>query len=471
VTIGASASSRVAVVGAGLAGLRAAHHLADRGHRVSIFEARARAGGRLAGEWHEGHWMDTAWPLVGARDRLLARWVLACGLADEMWPLRPVQTTLLRAARTTPIDALSLLGASRLLGGRLQDRMRLLRWGRLAARHAPLLDPVHPERAASLDFRSVADHVNLYFGSRALERWLAPELQALWGDSVEALSRVALLQHARSVGIGESRPGGPGLPRRPLAELVQVVCESLELHRGVSVERLDEEPAGGFRLETIDADGARAAHDFEAVVVATGPQEAARIAASLLTPAERDFFAATRERPTACVAVAIAGVQGGLPQEIRIPRSEGSAFSSLVIEPGQIEGRAPEGDSQLVALARDGVARRWTEVADDVVEKNAANALAQTIPDLGSRVKFVRVERSRLPLFEVGHYRRLDAFQQVQRDRRSLGRRLYWAGDYLSGAGFEAAVTSGWRAALSLDRDLHVGDDEAGDWIEASRAL
>ncbi|MBW2425674.1 MAG: FAD-dependent oxidoreductase, partial [Deltaproteobacteria bacterium] len=79
-TIGASASSRVAVVGAGLAGLRAAHHLADRGHRVSIFEARARAGGRLAGEWHEGHWMDTAWPLVGARDRLLARWVLACGL-------------------------------------------------------------------------------------------------------------------------------------------------------------------------------------------------------------------------------------------------------------------------------------------------------------------------------------------------------------------------------------------------------
>jgi predicted NAD/FAD-dependent oxidoreductase len=42
----------------------------------------------------------------------------------------------------------------------------------------------------------------------------------------------------------------------------------------------------------------------------------------------------------------------------------------------------------------------------------------------------------------------------VQRDRRSLGRRLYWAGDQYSGAGFEAAILSGDRAANDLAADL-----------------
>ncbi len=41
------APKRVAVIGAGLAGLVAAYELTQAGHDVSILEARARAGGRV----------------------------------------------------------------------------------------------------------------------------------------------------------------------------------------------------------------------------------------------------------------------------------------------------------------------------------------------------------------------------------------------------------------------------------------
>lgn len=451
---------RIAVVGAGLAGLRAASELARQGHEVIVFEARARAGGRVGGEWCDGHWMETAWPVLCGRDRTLERWVRECGLGDAMWPLRPVQTTLAQGGETTPVDGLSLGGAARIPGPRPWERLRLLRWSRLMARHAPRLDPARPELAASLDYRSVSDHGKLYFGERLLDAWLTPEIQGVWGDSVESLSRVALLLHCRHVGVGASRPGLPGLPRRSLSELVEAAVEGLDVRCQTAVERIEEEPAGGFRVEAIDGRDERQIEHFDGVVVAVGPRDAARLCAALLTPAERDFFAAVEERPGVSLAVALEGIDRGLPQEIRVPRREGLAISSILIEPGQLEGRAPDGASQLMAIAADGAARRWNEVADDVVAKMALASLEAVVPGLDARVKTVRVTRASLPCFAVGHYRRLARFAAVQRDRRALGRRLYWTGDYLSGPSFEAATRSGLRVAGELVADLKTFDAE-----------
>jgi hypothetical protein len=428
-----SSPRRVAVLGAGLSGLRAADELKRRGFVVTVLEARAEVGGRAGGEWCAGHWMDAAWPVLCGRDESLARWARDLGLADSLYPLRPVQTTLLQDGETTPVDGLSIRAASKISGPRLWERPKLLRWGRLMERYAPLLDPMFPERAADLDYRSMRDHVALYFGKGNLEFWLAPEVQGLYGDSVEELSRVALLLQAQSLGLGERRPGLPGLPRRPLLELAQAAAERLDIRRGTAVQRIDEEPAGGFRIETIDD---------------AGPQSDG------LTPAEQDFFHAVALRTAVSLSVAIDGVEGGLPTEARIPRREGSAISSLVVEPGQPSGRVPENRSQIVALARDAFADRWAEMADDVVAKNLMSSLELAIPGIGERILTTRLGRATVPFFEVGSYRRLATFQKVQRDRRALGRRLYWAGDYLSGPSFEAASLSGLRAANALETDF-----------------
>ena len=96
-----SSSIRVAVLGAGLSGLRAAYELERRGFMVTVFEARTEVGGRAGGEWCAGHWMDAAWPVLGGRDVSLARWARDLGLGDSLYPLRPVQTMLLQAGETT----------------------------------------------------------------------------------------------------------------------------------------------------------------------------------------------------------------------------------------------------------------------------------------------------------------------------------------------------------------------------------
>jgi predicted NAD/FAD-dependent oxidoreductase len=222
------------------------------------------------------------------------------------------------------------------------------------------------------------------------------------------------------------------------------------------VVHVSEQAAGGFAVETETSEGARAEDSFEAVVVALGAREAERVTHSMLTPAERDFFAERTERTILSLSVALDGVEGGLPQEIRIPRREGSAISSLVIEPGQLGGRVPEGRSQVVALARDAFAAQWREMSGDVVSKNLLSSIELALPGIGDRVRTTHLGRARVPFFSVGSYRRLANFQKVQLDRRGLGRRLYWAGDYLAGPTFEAATLSGLRVANALitDADL-----------------
>jgi oxygen-dependent protoporphyrinogen oxidase len=449
----AGGDRRVAVLGAGLAGLRAAFELERRGFVVSVLEARAEVGGRVGGDWCAGHWMDSAWPILGGNEVSLARWARDLGFADSLLPLRPVQTMLLQGGEPIPVDGLALRSAARIPGPSIWERPKLLRWDRLMRRYAPLLDPMFPERAAGLDFRSIRDHVALYFGKGNLEFWLAPEVQGVYGDSVEELSRVALLLQAQSLGLGERRPRPPGLPRRPLLELAQVAAERLDVHRGVAVRRIDELPAGGFRIETIDHMDQQEEAAFDAVVVALGPMQAAQISSALLTPAERDFFDAVLLRPVVTLSVALEGVDSGLPMEARIPRRAGSAIASLLVEPGLPSSRVPEDRSQIVAIARDAFADRWRDMADDVVSKNLMSSLELAIPGIGERIMTTRLGRATAPFFAVGSYRRLATFQKVQRDRRALGRRLYWAGDYLSGPSFEAASLSGLRAANALTTD------------------
>ncbi len=94
-----------------------------------------------------------------------------------------------------------------------------------------------------------------------------------------------------------------------------------------------------------------------------------------------------------------------------------------------------------------------TATASDVVSKNLLSSLEMAIPGVGERVLTTHLGRGAQAFFGVGHYRELANFEKVQCDRRALGRRLYWAGDYLAGPSFESATRSGLRAAEAFLAD------------------
>ena len=71
---------RVAILGAGIAGLAAAHELAKAGHQVTVFEAAPQAGG-LASGFRDEKW---EWPLERFYHHLFTTDLAIRGLVREI---------------------------------------------------------------------------------------------------------------------------------------------------------------------------------------------------------------------------------------------------------------------------------------------------------------------------------------------------------------------------------------------------
>lgn len=415
-----------------------------------VLERSQRAGGRASGERIEGFSVDGMLSLLSTGDRHLLAWIEELGLAEVMLPLRPAQICQMIGGRSAAIDTTNLIGLAKIAGMGLRSGARLIRLPRLMRRYTPLLDVEAPERAADLDYRSVADFARLYFGQGAFERWIAPTVTCLDGGDEYELSRVAfLLQWLSEQGTAS------GIPRRGLHDVARAAAERLTMRYGFAVERIEAGPEGRFRVhcgreevddETLEAD---------AVVVATSAEIAHTVALPVLTLAERDYLADVRYGPGATLVLALERAVTGVPEYVRVPRAEGGGVSAYLIEPGTPDGRAPSGAGLATIAATQQFAATHAAAPDDVVEKALLGELASAFPRVAANVRFARLHRhaSAVPRFEVGAYRAMARFQRVQDDRRAAGRRLYFAGDYLSGVRSEHAVASGERAARALMED------------------
>lgn len=446
----------VIVIGAGFAGLAAAWRLQRAGHEVSILERRARAGGRIGCDVHEGVHLDHSLETLHAGDRHLLRWIGELGLDAAMLPLRPIQIAQVRGRVSKPIDPQSLSGVAVIPGVGFRDAARLLRWPRLMARYRPFLDPTAPERAASLDFRSVADFARLYFGQSVYERWIAPEVEDVFGGEASETSRVSALLNWSARSTGRGRSAFHGVTRRPLAEITERAAELLPIRFEVEATRVEQAVASGrFAVHCEARTGGRGELEADAIVIATAPREAGALIAGIAVPAERDHLAAVAFAPEIVLSIALSRPPTGMPQRVRVPAVEDQPIQSLLLEPGLDEGRAPRGAGLAVIRATERFARAHAATTGQVVEKGLLAGLERLFPSVAASVEHSVLHRraDSVPRFDVGTYRALERFRRVQADRRALGRRLHFAGDHLIGPTVESSVVSGFRAAADLLAD------------------
>jgi len=289
----------VIVVGAGLAGLRCAARLEQRGHTCLVLEAADEVGGRIRTDQVDGFRCDRgfqvlnpAYPAVRAGVDLAALRLQSFGpgvavrrhdglrvLADPRRAPGSLVTTL-RSGYASPRELVALL---RWVGPVLAAPRRVIRQPDL-----PL--------ARSLDEAGVTGRLR----REVIDTFLAGVLVDSSGQSSAAFAKLLVRMFVL---------GTPGLPHEGMQALPVQLAGRLdgEVRRGEPVERIDLAAADGPVVRTATGD-----YRGRAVVVAVGPQAVAGLT-QLPRPATHGlatWWFATDEAPTASTMLVVDGRTG-----------------------------------------------------------------------------------------------------------------------------------------------------------------
>lgn len=414
---------------------------------MTLLERAARPGGRVTSQREDGFALEPMPVPLTRGDRHLSAWIEEAGLHDELLPLRPLTRAVAHAGGVRAAEVYGLFDVHRVPGVRLLHALRLVRLPRLMARYAGALDFETPERAAPLDDRSLADFCRLYFGSSVLERWMAPRVTAGCLGDPDAISRAQFLRDYAAHGLAR-----PGLLRGSLVELVERAAAAAELRLGCRAESLERTADARLRVFTDGGESLVA----DAAILATPAAEAARLAAPLLSPSEREALESVRYTPAICVVAALCRPLSAHPRQIFVPRPERSPLETVLLEPGAPGGRAPQGRGLVSLRARGAFGAARFDASDAALQRELLDAFEALYPGALRAVEFsrcFRVQRA-APEFRVGRYRAIARFERALARGRRAGRRLYFAGDYLVHPSPEGAVVSAHRAAAAVTRDL-----------------
>ncbi len=421
---------RIAVIGAGPAGLTAAHRLRAAGHEVTVLEGQAVPGGRTHSEHYgPGHWSDTGagW-LASFYPRTLA-------LLDEIGERGRLRTISLRGGGDLRLD------------GRLVPNPNSV--PRILT--TPLLSPLEKVRffgfmatlfatqrgRLQLDERyddATADRVLRFAGRNATERIVRPSFEGPFFSRLEEMSGALVRSWLRDLSIGTfyQVDGGMDTPWR-------ILGERLEVRTGASVERVAAVDGG----VDVAIEGQPAGRFDGAIVAVPAPIATDIVDAADLPEAVRSIryaphvrlYAARRATGQARIGVHVFPNEEVATVELGTGRDGGW-------------GRIPDAFEWALVCAPSATSAKFMAMDDETLKArlwSVASSIEPRLFDLADAeiVHLIRWPQA-VPIVDRGYLGRI----------RTLPQRppLVFAGDWLVQPCVEGAVRSGERAAAAFGR-------------------
>ncbi|MFF7066722.1 protoporphyrinogen oxidase [Streptomyces pseudovenezuelae] len=456
--------SHVVVIGAGIAGLAAAHRLTQRGARVTVLEASDRVGGKLLPGEIAGARVD-----FGA-ESMLARRPEAVALAREVGLDERLRAPATATASIWTRGALRPMPKGHVMGvpGSAEALAGVLSEEGLAR----IAQDAELPRTEVGDDVAVGEFVAARLGREVVDRLIEPLLGGVYaGDAyrismrsaVPQLFQVARTHTSLTEGVREiqarmaaGRQTGPvfmgiegGVGTLPLAVADAVRAGGGEIVTGAPVSELRRDPSGGWKIVTAD----RPLH-ADAVIVAVPAQAAAGLLRDEAPEAATELDT-VEYASMALVTLAYRRSDTALPagSGFLVPPVDGRTIKAATFA-SQKWGWIAEENPELVVL-RTSVGRFGeTEILerDDPALVDVSRRDLEAATGLVAAPVETRVTRwtDGLPQYPVGHHAR------VARIREHVGKLpgLAVCGAQYDGVGIPACVASAHAAVDQIQGDL-----------------
>ncbi|WP_309059397.1 protoporphyrinogen oxidase [Streptomyces sp.] len=458
------AGQRVVVVGAGVAGLAAAHRLLERGARVTVLEASDRVGGKLLPGEIAGARVDLGAESMLARRPEAVALAREVGLADRLRPPATATASLWTRGALRPMPrghVMGVPGTAAALAGVLSDE-GLAR----IERDADL------PRTEVGDDVAVGEYVAARLGREVVDRLVEPLLGGVYaGDAYRISMRSAVPQlfeaarthtsltegvreiQARSAASGRTGPvfmgieGGVGT--LPLAVAASVRARGGEILTGTPVTGLRRTPEGGWRVVAGDR-----VLPADAVVVAVPAPAAARLLRAEAPRAAAEL-AGVEYASMALITLAYRRAETGLPEGsgFLVPPVDGRTIKAATFA-SRKWGWVAEENPDLVVL-RTSVGRHGeTEILRrddaDLVEVSRHDLKAAAGLDAAPVATRVTRWDDGLPQYPVGHHARVARVREHLADLTGLA----VCGAAYDGVGIPACIASAYAAVDRIHGDL-----------------
>jgi len=432
-------SPHVIVIGAGIAGLTAAHFLVNAGMTVKVLEASGRVGGRMTTDAVNGFLVDRGAQFLSSEYRLLLSLAAELGLEKNvretsLWSAFVRNGKIRRMRTDNPLHALT----SDLLGLSAWVKLGWRSWQmRRSLNSLPLNDY---SKWSSFDTESVSSWANRAMDSSVTEYLIEPMLHGFYFQEPEETSlslALAVLAFGFRRGRTLTLSGGIGTLPEAIAARLDVVLDSPVSSLECSNDSV-----------TITTGALRMKADF--VVLAIPAADAQRLYSSDDDITRR--LMATRYSANINIAV-MTQDSFRLPDSLRdvyglfIPRIERRSIAAIGIESNKNRDCAPQGQLLNLLLSNTASASMMS-MTDDAIVQTVAPEAEKYFPGLSTQIATTRIYRWKHaePYSHVGRAKALLHY----RNGRALDQRVLLAGDYMSMPFTEGAAESGKWAAEQI---------------------
>ena len=437
-------SPLVIVIGAGIAGLTAAHYLANAGMRVKVLEASERVGGRMTTDAVNGFLIDRGAQFLSSEYKLLLALAAEFGLKNNIRETSPwsaiVRNGKIRRMRAdNPFHALT----SGLLGIPAWVKLGWRSWQLRHALNSLALNDY--SQWSSFDTESASSWTNREIAPSVTEYLLEPMLHGFYFQEPEEASlslSLALLAFGFRRGQTLALSGGIGTLPEAIASRLDVVLDSPV----ISIE-------SGTDSVTITTGTSRMKADY--VILAIPATDAQRLYSSGDQITRR--LMATRYSSNINIAV-MTNDRFRLPDGLKavygllIPRIERQNIVAIGIESNKNRNCTPQGQLLNILLSNT-ASKSMMSMTDDVIANAMVLEAENFFPGLSTQIATTRIYRWKQaePYSHVGRAKDLLHYRN---NCHPFDQRVLLAGDYMSMPFTEGAAESGKWAAEQIGKAL-----------------